>query len=478
MSAAHGPRPMRCLFHPFELAICGHSGRGKTTLIERLIEQLAPRRVGYAKHDAHRFEIDHEGKDTWRVQQAGAQAVHIHDGQHTAAVRLGEIDPLLGPQLFAACDLVLIEGWRRAGTLPRLLFCDGMDGEDPHDGVLACITADTDRAGRPAPPGLLAGDCRQAPVLHRDDLDGIVTLVREHFDARLAARPLKGLVLSGGHSVRMGRDKALIAYRGEPEILRAAGLLAGATAEVYLSVRPDQAAERASLGWPLLPDRLLGFGPLGGILSALESDPASAWLVLGCDMPFVDTDTLRTLLAGRDPWALATAFDSEHDGLPEPLCAIWEPRSRGRLLAVLAHGGACPRQALLQGTKRLPPAGAALTNINHPEEASAARVRLADPRELEVDPASADLGEFADWLLVDLREIGEPGPAVPANLPCVHRPLSTLDPANHDLPGDRELLLVCAHGRRSLWAAVQLRRTGLSRCWSLRGGLNGWAGIP
>jgi len=372
----HGPRPPRQLFHPFELAVCGRSGSGKTTLLERLVERLAERRVGYAKRDAHRFEIDVPGKDTWRLQQAGARAAHIHDSRHAAAVRWGEVDPLLGPARFADCDLVLLEGWRREPGLPRLLFVEGLAGEEPHAGVLACLTADPALAGRPAPAGLLADDCRHAPVLHRDDLDAVAELVRGHFAARIAARPLKGPVLSGGRSERMGRDKALIAYRGEPEAARAANLLAGVVEEVLLSVRPDQAAERAALGWPLLPDRHLGFGPLGGLLSALEHDPASAWLVLGCDLPFVDAATLRELLDRRDPWALGTAFDSEHDGPPEPPCTVWEPRSRARLLGFLALGVACPRQALRLGARRLPPRPE-LANVNRPEEAAAARARLA-----------------------------------------------------------------------------------------------------
>ncbi|MEK6558347.1 MAG: molybdopterin-guanine dinucleotide biosynthesis protein B, partial [Candidatus Margulisiibacteriota bacterium] len=61
------------------LSIAGHSNSGKTTLIERLIPELSRLgyRVGTIKHDAHNFVMDHEGKDTWRMSQAGAQTVVI-----------------------------------------------------------------------------------------------------------------------------------------------------------------------------------------------------------------------------------------------------------------------------------------------------------------------------------------------------------------------------------------------------------------
>lgn len=380
MSGRHdrGPKPARFLFHPLEVAVCGRSGSGKTTLLERLVERFAPeRRVGYAKHDAHRFDFDREGKDTWRLGRAGASATNIHDAERSGALRAGPADPLLGPTLFAACDFVLVEGFRRELTLPKLLFVDGLEGEAPHAGVIACVTADAARTGRPAPPALVGEEGRDAPVFHRDDVNGVESFLRDRFQRLLGERPLKGLLLTGGLSERMGRDKARISYRGEPEAARAARLLVETVGEVFVSVRPGQEAERTELGLPLLVDRHLDLGPAGGLLSALESDPAAAWLVLGCDLPFVEADTLAALLAGRDPWAVATAFDSESDGLPEPLCAVWEPRSRQRLLGFFAQGSACPRRTLLHSaTKRLPPRPGALLNVNRPDEADDALRRL------------------------------------------------------------------------------------------------------
>ena len=56
------------LFNPFEIAFCGYSETGKTTLITSLLKELSPQhKIGYVKHDAHKFQIDYEGKDTYKA---------------------------------------------------------------------------------------------------------------------------------------------------------------------------------------------------------------------------------------------------------------------------------------------------------------------------------------------------------------------------------------------------------------------------
>ena len=77
-------------------------------------------------------------------------------------------------------------------------------------------------------------------------------------------------------------------------------------------------------------DSVAGEGPIVGIRSALAANPNVAWLVLACDLPFLSDAALSQLLRERDPAAVATAYRSTHDGLPEPLCAIWEPAAARR----------------------------------------------------------------------------------------------------------------------------------------------------
>jgi molybdopterin-guanine dinucleotide biosynthesis protein A len=189
--------------------------------------------------------------------------------------------------------------------------------------------------------------------------------------------PLYGLLLSGGASQRMREDKAALAYRGEPQLLRAWRLLETATERCFLSVRDSQRDDFVRAGLPQIVDSYDAIGPAAGILSAQERYPEAAWLVLACDLPLLDADTLRWLISARDVGADATAFTSRHDGLPEPLCAIWEPSTHALLKQRYDAGSYCPRKTLIQShTVLLPAPGEALDNVNTPEEREAMQHRL------------------------------------------------------------------------------------------------------
>ncbi len=143
--------------------------------------------------------------------------------------------------------------------------------------------------------------------------------------ADMPAPPLFGLVLAGGASTRMQRDKAALVYHDKPQLQWTYDLLLEHCTAAFVSVRPDQRLEPTRAALPQIVDRLPGSGPMAGITAALAEHPKAAWLVVACDLPFVDSATLGSLIAHRDPQRIATAYRSSHDGLPEPLCAIWEP---------------------------------------------------------------------------------------------------------------------------------------------------------
>lgn len=99
--------------HPPAVSFSAFSGTGKTTLIERLIPAINARglKLGVMKHDAHRFEIDKPGKDSYRFSRAGALVTAIGSSEMTAFV---ERRPLSPEQIIARMqdvDLVLIEGY-------------------------------------------------------------------------------------------------------------------------------------------------------------------------------------------------------------------------------------------------------------------------------------------------------------------------------------------------------------------------------
>jgi len=183
-----------------------------------------------------------------------------------------------------------------------------------------------------------------------------------------------GLILAGGKSARMQRDKATLLYQGKSQLDRAYELAARHVPKVFVSVRSTQLDDPARAGKPLLVDSVDGEGPIVGIRSALAADPRAAWLVIACDLPFLSDAALEQLLAQRDPTVLATAFASTHDGLPEPLCAIWEPAAAPALTLYQQAGRHCPRKFLSTHPLRLlePHDRHALDNINTPEEYRAA----------------------------------------------------------------------------------------------------------
>jgi len=185
-----------------------------------------------------------------------------------------------------------------------------------------------------------------------------------------ADAPLFGLVLAGGASTRMQRDKAAIEYHGQSQLHWTFHLLSRVCAATFVSVRPDQREEPTRAGLPQILDRQPGIGPIAGIEAALHAHPKAAWLVVACDLPFLNEQTLRRLVASRDPSKIATAFKSSHDGLPEPLCAIWEPAAREPVLAFVAAGKQCPRKFLINADTLLLdlPDARALDNVNTADE--------------------------------------------------------------------------------------------------------------
>src|SRR5580658_5011919 len=138
----------------------------------------------------------------------------------------------------------------------------------------------------------------------------------------------------------------------------------------------------------MLVDSVAGEGPIVGIRSAMAAHPQVAWLVIACDLPFLSDAALQQLLKERDPSVLATAFRSAHDGLPEPLCAIWEPAAAAALSEYQSGGGHCPRKFLIRHGAHLLdlPDPRALDNVNTPEEYSQAIAALDNsaPMQLKI----------------------------------------------------------------------------------------------
>jgi molybdenum cofactor guanylyltransferase len=178
---------------------------------------------------------------------------------------------------------------------------------------------------------------------------------------------LYGLVLSGGKSTRMGRDKGLIDYNGKPQREYLFELLSVYADTVFTSCNASQDLPKHLN--PLV-DQFDLHSPLNGILSALKKAPDKAWLVVAVDMPNVDVHVLKNLMSQRDTTKIATCFFNRETSLPEPLLTIWEPSALQPLLTFVEGGKVSPRDFLSSHPVKMihPEDGSILLNINSPDD--------------------------------------------------------------------------------------------------------------
>lgn len=186
----------------------------------------------------------------------------------------------------------------------------------------------------------------------------------------MADRPVYGLVLAGGESRRMGSDKALLLRGGKSQLAHVVALLEPLVQRVFVSTRPGQQSEPERSRFDQIVDRYEGIGPVAGILSAMDEFPDADWLVVACDLPNVDDTTLRYLFDQALQAQPFTAFRSSHDGLPEPLCALYRQGSNSIVRRFVEDGVVCPRKILINSDTQLldQPDPAALDNVNTPDD--------------------------------------------------------------------------------------------------------------
>ena len=181
---------------------------------------------------------------------------------------------------------------------------------------------------------------------------------------------LYGLVLAGGKSLRMGKDKAQISYHGIPHSIYLYNLLQNFCDKTYLSLRGDQQLEYRE-EFQIIKDQDRYRGPFNGLLSAYDSAPEVAWLVVACDLPLMDLSTIENLIEQRNSKKIATALATRKTGLPEPLAAIWESNGLYEAIDYLSKSdSSCPRKYLLNSDIKLvyPAEDKVLLNANSEEE--------------------------------------------------------------------------------------------------------------
>ena len=169
-------------------------------------------------------------------------------------------------------------------------------------------------------------------------------------------RRLFGLVLVGGKSIRMGKDKALICYHGnENQLVRSTALLNTVCQEVFVSQRKDQSYEVQNFANIICDSVEEVKGPLCGIISAMRKHPDEHWLVIACDLPNLDDFALRKIVREFETdSSQLIAYKSSYDGLPEPLCAIYPSGCAKEILSYSRKlNNQCPRKILMKMNTRL-----------------------------------------------------------------------------------------------------------------------------
>jgi molybdopterin-guanine dinucleotide biosynthesis protein B len=159
------------------LSFVGRSNSGKTTLIERLIQELvlAGYRIATIKHAGHGFELDTEGKDSWRHKRAGASNVIVlSKGSMAMFADVPEemkVEEVRDRFVDSDIDLIIAEGWKSEGYPKVIVVRESLDEvQYSPDGLLAVVAM--------KPMEL------PVPCLDRDDIQGLAEIIFKHFPAR------------------------------------------------------------------------------------------------------------------------------------------------------------------------------------------------------------------------------------------------------------------------------------------------------
>lgn len=349
------------LIHRHEFAIIGAPCGVIQNLSRQLAERFANLKVGYVDA-AHNND-----EPTGNYHMGYTDKIDFHEVKFLS----DDIEYELR-LLFNECDLVLVNGnhfkaekqvviinEKKRESLERKL--------DRLTNVLGFVL-DEDQKGI---HDFLEDDFSELPTVKIDSINEITQLIENEF----SVPQIKGLVLAGGKSMRMGEDKGLIDYHGAPQREHAARLLSKFCEETYIS-----ASGEIETDFPVVLDSFSDLGPYGGILSAFRQDPNAAWLVVATDIPLLDEQVLRQLISGRNSSKVATCFHNSETQFPEPLITLWEPRAYPRLLHFLSMGYSCPRKALINSDIEELQIGnqEALLNANTPEEMKQILTKIHD----------------------------------------------------------------------------------------------------
>ncbi|MBQ2782381.1 MAG: molybdopterin-guanine dinucleotide biosynthesis protein B, partial [Oscillospiraceae bacterium] len=186
---------------PFIFAICGAKNTGKTTLITQLIAAFTARglKVATIKHDGHDFSADVPNTDTYRHMVAGAYGTAVFSDNKFMVVKVQPKTPASEmAALFPEADIILVEGCK-SSAYPKMQMLHSGEEEQLICNQLNFV-------------GYIADGTMEiegVPCYHRNDVEGIAEAI---LTEKFIRTELSMIVLAGGKSQRMGRDKADLPY--------------------------------------------------------------------------------------------------------------------------------------------------------------------------------------------------------------------------------------------------------------------------
>ena len=396
------------------LAIVGRKNSGKTTLLVALVEELTARglTVGTVKHHSHAgFDMDVEGKDSWRHMQAGSRYTVVASPDQLGCVRklpselpLADILAEMSANVRDAkgcpgLDLILVEGYRLS-HLPTIdLFRSG----NPRDmqrsltedgGQIIAVATDIERI-------ISEAKVLELAYFALDDICGLADFIEDFLagfpisersaTAAAADGAISVVLQAGGQSRRMGANKATVAFCGQPMICRGLKRLAPIADDLIITSNDlgslDFLCSEISCEHDLrcIPDVLPQRGALSGIYTALVSATQPYVAIVACDMVF---PSAPLLLAERDA-LMKTGADlaiprTKHGF--EPFHAVYRRETclplvkaaldSGEIRATCWFDQASVVEFSLDDVLKIDPRGGAFVNVNTPEELAALEYRI------------------------------------------------------------------------------------------------------